>query len=375
VQSEKLNILVIDNSPGWTGAIKSILNSSKNINADFTFAIPKRSQLVPYFKENKIKFIEVSFLEIRKHWSVIFYLPMLLYNSIVIARFCKKNAIQIIHTNDLYNLAGVFSGIFNPSTKLIHHIRLLPGSYVSFFYRFWIKCLAKFANEIITVSETSKSCISKYTDRKIIVIYDSVVAPKISIRGRNDSFVHFLYPANYTAGKGQEFALQAFAEVVKENPNIFLTFVGGDLGLPKNIAFKEKLRKNIQLLALENNVKLGDFEPNIFELMSNHDVVLNFSESESFSMVCLEALLMEKVLIATDSGGPKELFENGKSGFLVDRDIQTIKSKMVLVANDTVLRREIGIEGKRFASLKFDHIISANRLEEIYLSQVTNTHD
>lgn len=129
---EAYHILVIDNSPGWTGAIKSILNSSKNINADFTFAIPKRSQLVPYFKENKIKFIEVSFLEIRKHWSVIFYLPMLLYNSIVIARFCRKNAIQIVHTNDLYNLARVFSGIFNPSIKLIHHVRLLPGSYVSF---------------------------------------------------------------------------------------------------------------------------------------------------------------------------------------------------------------------------------------------------
>lgn len=113
------------------------------------------------------------------------------------------------------------------------------------------------------------------------------------------------------------------------------------------------------------------FEENIFELMSHHDVVLNFSESESFSMVSLEALLMGKVLIATDSGGPKELFENGKSGFLVERDIQAIKSKMVLVASDAELRREIGIEGKRVASLKFDHITSAKRLKEIYLSQVT----
>lgn len=374
MQSSRPIILIIDNSPGWTGAIKSILNSTMNLDVNVTFVIPKSSQLVPDFKKKNIQFIEISFLEIKKHWSVIFYLPILFYNSIKIVRFSKKREIQIIHVNDLYNLTGIVAKILRPSLKLIHHIRLLPGSYISFFYKIWIKLVSKFADEVITVSEISRNNISKYTNRKITVIYDSVIAPKISDSRENDGLVRFLYPANYTSGKGQELALRAFAEALKENRNIFLTFVGGDLGQPKNIAFKESIKKEIQRIQLHNSVKLGDFEPEIFSVLSQHDVVLNFSASESFSMICLEALLAGKVLIATDSGGPKELFENGKSGFLIAPNIDAMKGAILRVANDAPLRERMGAEGKRFASLKFDSLVSAKQLQQVYLAQVTNKH-
>lgn len=374
MQNDKPVILIIDNSPGWTGAISSILSSVKNIEADFTFAIPKGSQLTSQLKERRIRFIEISFLELRKHWSVIFYFPVLVINAIVISRFCKRNRIQIIHVNDLFNMTGVGAKFFNPTVKLIHHIRLLPSSYISLFYKLWVKLVSRFADEIITVSEISRTNISKHTNRKITVIYDSVTVPEFSEHQRNDTQVRFIYPANYISGKGQELALQAFAEVVKENKNAFLTFVGGDLGQPRNIAFKEMLRKEIKRLGLENYIKLGEFEPNIFEVLNKHDVALNFSESESFSMVCLEALLAGKVLIATDSGGPRELFENGKSGFLIDQSIEAMKSTMLLVANDSSLRKKIGAEGKRFASAKFDSVGISKQLQQIYLKQVTNTY-
>jgi glycosyltransferase involved in cell wall biosynthesis len=373
MRSGKLAILIIDNSFGWTGAINSILNSVKNIEADFTYAIPRGSQLVHNLQKNNVRFIEISFLEIRKHWSIIFYFPALLYNALIIARFCKRNGIQIIHVNDLYNMTGILVKLFNSSVKLIHHIRLLPGSYISFFYKLWIKMVSRYADEIITVSEISQDHVSKYTDRNVTVLYDSVIAPEIPERSRNDSQVRFIYPANYISGKGQELALQAFAEVVKENKNTFLTFVGGNLGQSKSMAYKVMLGGEIQRLGLENYTRLGEFESDIFEILSHHDVVLNFSESESFSMVCLEALLAGKVLIATDSGGPKELFENGKSGFLIERNIEAMKNAMLLVANDASLRKKIGAEGKQYASTKFDPVAISKQLQQIYLAQVTNT--
>lgn len=373
MQSDKPKILIIDNSPGWTGAIKSILNSVRSMDVDYVFGIPKNSQLVPYFKSNGIKFIEISFLELRKHWSVIFYLPVLLYNSVRISKFCRKNKIQIIHVNDLYNMTGIDAKLFSHSLRLIYHVRLLPGSYISFFYKLWVKLVARFADEIITVSEVSRSNIQRFTKRDVTIIYDSVSAPEIKSIEKTGSKVFFLYPANYTVGKGQDFALRVFSEALKENKNIFLTFLGGDLGQAKNIAFKEKLKNDIQLFKLEEHVCLGNFEPNIFEAMSKHDVVLNFSESESFSMVCLEALLAGKVLIATDSGGPKELFENNKSGFLIDRNIESLKAIMLTVAEDRELRNKVGAEGRRHAMEKFNPTISTNRLQQIYLAQVTNT--
>jgi glycosyltransferase involved in cell wall biosynthesis len=51
--------------------------------------------------------------------------------------------------------------------------------------------------------------------------------------------------------------------------------------------------------------------------MKSYDCILNFSESESFSMVSFDALRFGIPLISTDCGGPAELMEPNKTGMLV----------------------------------------------------------
>ena len=58
------------------------------------------------------------------------------------------------------------------------------------------------------------------------------------------------------------------------------------------------------------------------------------SSSEGFSLSVLEAASCGVPIITTRVGGMKELIEDGKNGFLVDRDVNSISDKIALLKND-----------------------------------------
>ena len=176
-----------------------------------------------------------------------------------------------------------------------------------------------------------------------------------------------MYPSNYTQGKGQQYAIQAMAKVIAVNPNVYLTFVGSTFNRKGNCKFKEQLQNQIDVLKLAAFINLGEFESRLSERICKSDVVLNFSESESFSMVCLEALSYGTALIASDSGGPAELFEDKISGILVpNKDVEKMAEAMLLLAANQNLRIKMEQAGQIFVQKKFDVQLLASKLDEIY---------
>ncbi|HEY3430726.1 MAG TPA: glycosyltransferase family 4 protein, partial [Cyclobacteriaceae bacterium] len=116
-----------------------------------------------------------------------------------------------------------------------------------------------------------------------------------------------------------------------------------------------------------DHVEFRDHVDDVEQLMKSVDVVLNFSESESFSLTCLEALFYGTPLIATDCGGPAELFENEISGLLVpNRDAQAMTAAMVKLSLDQKSREAFSQAGKKFATEKFHIEKSARILESLY---------
>lgn len=368
----KKRVLVIDNSPGWTGAFKSMWTSTQLLSNefDFTFCIPKGSSVRTVLAAHGSPFIELPFHELRKHISILLYFPRLIQNARRIAAYCKANGILVIHVNDLYNMTGVVAKMFHPEIALVHHIRLLPQSYVSLLYRTFIRIISSRSDALITVSEVSLRHISHVTKRKVNLIYDALIAKEWpQPLKRADKATVFLYPANYARGKGHDFAIRAFAEAasIAEGSSIFLRICGDDFSRPDNTAYKSELQERIHELKLDKQVALLGFQKDIEREILASDVVLNFSESESFSLVCLEALSLGRPLIATDSGGPAELFEDGISGILVpNRNIQKMKEAILRLAQSPELREAMGKAAKKFVEDKFDASVEASKLRLIY---------
>ena len=71
------------------------------------------------------------------------------------------------------------------------------------------------------------------------------------------------------------------------------------------------------------------FAEKISEEYLDAAIVLNFSESESFSLTCLEAMFYGRPVIATRSGGPSEIIDHNESGILVDvKDVDAMANAM-----------------------------------------------
>jgi L-malate glycosyltransferase len=359
-------VLVIDNSSHFTGAIKSIRSLTSFLKDSFNiyYAIPRKSAIKNLSKGYVIK---INFLEIKRSWSVLFYLPLLIINSIRIFGFIQKEHIKIIHVNDLYNMCGVLVKIFYPSMKLVYHIRLLPSSYAGRLYPIWRALIVKYADEIICVSEAVRKNWPE--SNKVHVIYDAInYEDRISTdREFEQGKIRFLYLANYIQGKGQQYALDAFRQVQKEIKNVELVFAGSDMGLKKNQQFKQKLVQQAEDYGLAELVLFKDFIEDIEPEMKQADIFLNFSDSESFSMTCLEALYFGTPCIATNSGGPSEIIVDGECGFVVPlKDVQAMVGSMIKLASSVELRKQFSDNGKRRAKEHFSSQQQANKLKILY---------
>lgn len=368
MDSNRLRVLIIDNSLGKTGAFKSIFSNANFLKEiDFHFAIPSRLN-IDVIREAGHNSFFVNYIEIQKNWKLLIYLPKLLLNTIAILRYMKHEGIKILHINDLYNMTGVLAKILWPELKLIYHIRLLPTSYVGRMYKIWVSLICRFADDIICVSRAVSEHIPCEGKRRII--YDSVGHTKIADafcnRGKK---VLCLYPANYINGKGHKQAIEAFELAFKKNKNLRLRFVGGDLGQKKNKAYKASLIKKVKSIELDKIIEFGDFSSDINLEISKSDMVLVFSESESFSMVCLEAGLLGKPVISSKSGGPQEIIIDGETGFLVDnRDIIQMADKILELGSSYSLREDLGKKAIVDYAKRFSIEKSSNMLHEVYKS-------
>lgn len=104
--------------------------------------------------------------------------------------------------------------------------------------------------------------------------------------------------------------LQAFSTVHKSIPNTVLVIIGTG-------SLLEKLTKTVKVLRLEHAVMFLGAHHNITEWMSAADTVVLSSESEGFGLVLAEAMACERIVVATDCGGTKEVL--GENGYLIPR--------------------------------------------------------
>lgn len=362
-------ILIIDNSKYFTGAFKSLMLSVSALKDkyDFYFCIDENSNVSKYLAEKDLPFITVSFHELSKDLKSVRYKQHLKQNADIVWNYMSSNDISIIHVNDFYNQIGVRIKKKHPKIKLVYHVRLMKHSYLRLVYPYFMKKVAKHADAIISVSESVKNEVKAYT-KNTITIYDPLIHDRVVQRKKksDNSPVKLLALGSLIKGKGQDLILKGFHKALKEDDKLQLTFVGGN---PNDSKYGSKLLDYIEQKGLNDKVVFKPFSTTNQALFDKYDISIMFSESESFSYVSLESLYFGIPLIASDCGGPRELFEHRKSGLLVDnRDTDQLAKAILKLAGDSELRQAFSENGKEFVREKFSLDKSAKHLEKVYKS-------
>ena len=336
-------ILLVDNSRAVTGALNALRHATGPLRDRFEFAyvLPTGSTGRAVLEADGYRVPELPFVEIsRRPGDLLRYLPMLLLNGWRLRQLARVRGAQLIHLNDFYNLTGyVARWLSLGRLPVLTHVRFLPQVLPQPLARTWRWLAEHAAQQVMCVSEAVRGYFTPGHD-KVRTVYDPLPArgeelPAYAVAPATNRPVRLLYLSNYIRGKGQNFALEAFQLAHARNPNLHLHFMGGDMGMIKNKEFRSELEATVQSNGLSEIVHFKGFTTNTEAVMKAHDIVINFSEAESFSLTCLDALYYGVPLIATDCGGPAELFESGQSGFLVpNRDVQAMANAInQLVAN------------------------------------------
>lgn len=365
----KKKVLVLENAIDVTGGLKSIINSSTSLAPDFEFIflLPEKSRCVAYVSNQGFNVIEFPFRELnRNFFSWIMYLPFLFVNTVRLSNLIKKLDINLLIANDFYNLLPAMYRFSGGRIPFICFVRFIPDRFPGVLVKTWKTLQQKFAFRIIAVSKAVEEKLRPHKNLEIVyeglpAIFDEIVLPV-----NNTSSTTLLYLSNYIEGKGQEFAVKSFASLAHKYPTWKLRFVGGDMGLPKNKEYKESLMHRATEMGIQHQVEWAGFSENVLTEYAAAAIVLNFSNSESFSLTCLEAMAMGCAVISTNSGGPAEIIEHNKSGLLVPiADVAAMSDAIERLILNPDIREKMGKAAFHHVQ-KFDRKSNSAILQKIY---------
>lgn len=121
--------------------------------------------------------------------------------------------------------------------------------------------------------------------------------------------------------KGHKYLIEAFNKLKKEISRLQLVLVGaGPL-----------LRELVQKYAQEPQIHFMGWQEEVPMIIHCSDIFVLPSLREAFGLVILEAMACGTIVVATDNGGPREIIEQGKTGFLIppanaDRMVDALKT-------------------------------------------------
>jgi len=156
-----------------------------------------------------------------------------------------------------------------------------------------------------------------------------------------------MHVSNFRPVKRVNDALRAFAAACTgSGAQLVLVGDGPDRAEAEALAGELALQPQVQFLGLVDDVS---------DLLPFAEALLVTTEGESFGLAALEALASGVPVAGYDSGGMKEVVEDGRSGFLVRfGDVPALAARLKTLLADEKLRREFGARGRRRAVDEFD---------------------
>ncbi len=162
--------------------------------------------------------------------------------------------------------------------------------------------------------------------------------------------------------KGQLVLLQAMIDLLKENDQLHLCFMG-EKTHGEGEAYYREILELIGEHQLENKVGIIPFSPNVPGFMSAIDIFVMATNSETYGMVTVEAMVSGKTIVGSDSAGTAGLLENGKWGHLFQpMDSGALRLELMeLLESDNYNNEAL----REFASKEYDKDLECERIEKV----------
>jgi glycosyltransferase involved in cell wall biosynthesis len=168
--------------------------------------------------------------------------------------------------------------------------------------------------------------------------------------------------ANLQPVKGQDILLLACAKVLKKVPSAHCLFVG-----LADTKFGNEMRDLAGRLGIADRVHVVGFQQDVRPFLAMMDIVVLVSRSEALGLALLEAMALEKPVVATRVGGIPEVVEDGVTGRLVPSDDpESLAESLLELLADRELRVRMGRAGRQRVLERFRIEQTIDALQRTY---------
>lgn len=359
-----MRVLYINHVSQMSGAEHSLLELLKALPRDEVepvVALPGEGLFEEKLKAIGIETVHAPLVRLKKSLAPNFLATAVLrlYRSAQqLACLVKERDISCIHSNS--TSAHFVGGRVGTKTgrPAIWHVRDVASIPVG------SKMLGRTATRIVAISHAVRDALVRQglPEDRIQVVHNGVDVWRFNpetdgsqIRQEHrvptDGFV-FGMLAQMVPWKRHDLFLDAAGEVSTRHPQTRFWVVGDDLfgDHPDYIA---ALRRQVCSRGLADRVSFFGYRSEIPNIIAGMDAVVVPSDCEPFGRVVIEAMAMAKPVIATRAGGPMEIIEEGKNGFLISPgEVGELAAAMdQLVANPQL--------GSRFGAVARRRVVDA----------------
>jgi glycosyltransferase involved in cell wall biosynthesis len=161
-------------------------------------------------------------------------------------------------------------------------------------------------------------------------------------------------------GKGHTVLIEAFKLLKEKIKDAKLVIVG------EGYLYDELFRR-VGYNGLRESVLFTGFQMDVSEIIATFDVAVLPSFFEGMGRVVLEAMAMEKPVVASRVGGIPDLIDQGINGLLVrPGDARELADALEKVLSDKGLARKLGREGRKRIKDQFSADVMVQSIEKLY---------
>lgn len=365
------NILFIHSSSELYGSDRSLLNIVKNLDkSKFSIhvVLPCQGPLVE--EMTKLPDVKVSIFEIavlrRKNFSplgMLAYAKDFFKSFFFVKRYIKANKIDVVDTNTAVVFPGAVAAKFCRK-KSVWHIREIIKSR---FENKIISLVMRLFSDVIVANSKATGAALRVPQKKVQVVYNAVGDAKFDrLIGKDDDKIIVGMAGRINRWKGQKLFVDAAEIVAKQKTNVSFE-IAGDVYQGEDF-IREDLVSYIKEKKLDQTVLLDGLVQDMPSFYRKLDVfVLPSLQPEPFGLVVIEAMSYGLPVIATNHGGPTEIIENGKEGYLVRYDNANEMAERILeLVNDKEKRHSMGLLGQKKKMELFSVPAMVRNMENVF---------
>lgn len=335
-------------SPDLGGLELYMMRASRSMGEACISVINEKGKLLGYYEGTAYRYATLRRRNVLLSWL----------GARRLARLIDAEGIDVVHlhwTKDL-PLAVMAKLLSRRKPKVVQSRHMTMTRFKDdFYHRFIYKNL----DMMLAVTQQVKTQIERFVPEairpRVEVLYIGAEQPAvISPEEREARRMQLGLDKSFTVGivgrieppKGQHLVLEAVRKLSGEGIDAKALIVGHAM----DEAYLQKLQSDYRDIGV-----FTGFTREALTMMQLCDVVVLATEKETFGLVLIEAMMCGVCVVASDSGGPLEIIDDGVNGLLFKTfDAEDLTLKLKSLQQDDMLRERFASAGRQKAAVQFE---------------------